>query len=46
MEIVQNVFFWSCAARFGQIAFLSVKVVKIVTLATNSLEKGKTVRIS
>ena len=37
MEIVQNVFFWSCAARFGQIAFSSVKVVKIVTLARHYL---------
>ena len=46
MEIVQNVFFWSCAACFGQIAFLSVKVVKIVTLALNSLQIEKTVRFS
>ena len=37
MEIVQNGFFWSCAARFGQIAFSSVKVVKIVTLARHYL---------
>ena len=44
MKIVQNPFFKSCAARFGQIAFWSVKVVKIVTLASNSLQKGKTVR--
>ena len=42
MKIVQNPFFRSCRARFGQIAFLSVKVVKIVTLALNSLQKGKT----
>ena len=27
MEIVQNALFRSCAARFGQIAFLSVKVL-------------------
>ena len=33
MKILQNVLFRSCAASFGQIAFLSVKVVKIVTLA-------------
>ena len=43
MKIVQNARFRSCAARFGQIAFLSVKVLKIVTLAWNSLQKGKTV---
>ena len=41
MKIVQNPFFRSCGARFGQIASLSVKVVKIVTLASNSLQKGK-----
>ena len=46
MKIVQNALFRSCAARFGQIAFLSVKVLKIVTLAWNSLQKGKTVRFS
>ena len=33
MNIVENAHFRSCAARFGQIAFLSVKVLKIVTLA-------------
>ena len=44
MKIVQNVFFRSCGARFGQIAFVSVKVVIIVTLAPNSLQKEKTVR--
>ena len=44
MNIVQNALFRSCAARFGQIAFLSVKVVKIVTLASNSLQNGETVR--
>ena len=43
MKIVQNAVFRSCAARFGQIAFLSVKVFKIVTLAWNSLQNGKTV---
>ena len=44
MKIVQNALFRSCAARFAQIAFLSVKVLKIVTLAWNSLQNGKTVR--
>ena len=44
INIVQNALFRSCAARFGQIAFLSVKVFKIVTLAWNSLQNGKTVR--
>ena len=43
MKIVQNALFRSCAARFGQIAFLSVKVLKIVTLASNSVQNGKTV---
>ena len=33
MKIAQNALFRSCAARFGQISFLSVKVLKIVTLA-------------
>ena len=46
MKIVQNALFRSCAARFGQIAFLSVKVLKIVTLAWNSRENRKTVRFS
>ena len=46
IKIVQNPLFRSWAARFGQIAFVSVKVVKIVTLASNSLQKGKTVRFS
>ena len=46
MNIVQNARFRSYAARFGQIAFLRVKVVKIVTLAWNSLQNGKTVRFS
>ena len=44
IKIVQNALFRSCAARFGQIAFLSVKVLKIVKLASNSLQNGKTVR--
>ena len=46
MKIGQNALFRSCATRFGQIAFLSVKVLKIVTLAVNFLQKGKTVRFS
>ena len=45
MKIVQNALFRSCAARFGQIAFWSVKVLKIVTRAWNSLENEKTVRL-
>ena len=44
IKILQNALFRSCAARFGQIAFASVKVLKIVTLASNSLQNGKTVR--
>ena len=44
MKILHNALFRSCGARFGQIAFLSVKVLKIVELASNSLENGKTVR--
>ena len=43
MTIVQYALFRSCAARFGQIAFWSVKVFKIV-VASNSLQNGKTVR--
>ena len=43
MKIVQNSLFRSCAALFGLIAFLSVKVLKIVTLAWNSRQNGKTV---
>ena len=46
IKIVQNGLFRSCAARFGQNAFLSVKVAKIVTLAWSSLQNGKTVRFS
>ena len=46
MKSVQNASFRLCAARFGQIAFLSVKVVKIVTLALNSLQNGERVRFS
>ena len=33
MKIVPNALYGSCAARFGQIAFMSVKILKIVTLA-------------
>ena len=32
ITIVQNALFRSCAARFGQIAFLTVKVLKIAKL--------------
>ena len=46
MKIVQNGLFRSCAARFAQIAFLSVKVVKIVMLASTSLQTGKRGRFS
>ena len=45
MKIIQNALFRSCAARFGQIAFWSLKVLKIVTRAINSLENEKTVRL-
>ena len=44
MKIVKNALFRSCAVRFGQIAFLRVKLLKIVTLVSNSLKNGKTVR--
>ena len=44
MKIVQNARFRSYAARFGQIAFLRVKVVKIVTLAWKARQNGKRVR--
>ena len=44
MKIVQNALFRSSAARFGQIAFVSVKVVKIVTLAWKARQNGKRVR--
>ena len=44
MKIVQNALFRSCASRFAQIAFLRVKLLKIVTLVSNSLQNGKTVR--
>ena len=41
MKIVLDALFRSCAARFGEIAFLSVKVFKIVKLASNSLPSRK-----
>ena len=44
IKIVQNPLFRTYAARFGQIVFFTVKVLKIVTLASNSLQNGKTVR--
>ena len=44
IKIVQNPLYRSCAARFGQIAFLGVKLLKVVTLVSNSLQNGKTVR--
>ena len=46
MKVVQNALFRSCATRFDRIAFFSVNVVKSVTLASNSLQNGKTVRFS
>ena len=33
MKIVQNALFRSCGARFGQITFVTVQVLKILTLA-------------
>ena len=44
MKILQNALFRSCGAHFGQIAFVSVKTLKIYKLAPNSLQNGKTVR--
>ena len=44
MKIIQDARCRSCAARFGQIAFLSFKVVKIVALDQNCPQTGKTVR--
>ena len=46
MKIVQSALFRSWAARFGQIAFLSGKVLTIVTHAWNLLQNGKTGRFS
>ena len=45
MKIVQNACLRSCAARFCQIEFWSVKVFKIVTPAWNSRQNGKIVRL-
>ena len=44
MKIVQNARFRSCAGGFAQIVFLSIEVLKIFTLASKSLQNGKTVR--
>ena len=46
MKIVKNPFFASCAARFAQIVFFRVKLLKIVRLVSNSLQNGKKVRFS
>ena len=46
MKIVQNGLFRSCAARFKQISFLSLKALKIVTLAWNSRQNGERARFS
>ena len=46
MKIVQKTLFRSCGARFGQIVFVSVIVVKIVMLASNSLQKERRGRFS
>ena len=46
IKIVQDALFRSSAARFGQISFLTVKVLKIVKLASNSLQNGKIVRFA
>ena len=46
MKIVQNVLFRTCPARFGKIAFVSVKVVKIVKLAWNCPRNGKRVHFT
>ena len=45
MKTVQHALFRSCATGFGQIAFWSVKVLKIIRRAWNSLENEKTVRL-
>ena len=46
MKIVPNALLRSCGARFGQITFLSVIVLKTVKLGSNSFQNGKTVRFS
>ena len=38
---LQNALFMSCAARFGQIAFFSVKVLKIAKLGWNSVQNER-----
>ena len=43
-KLYKTLFFTSWAARFGQIAFLSGKVLTIVTFAWNLLQNGKTAR--
>ena len=43
MKIVKDALFSSCGARFVQMAFLGIKVLKIVTLAWTSCKDGKTV---
>ena len=44
IKIVQNALFRTCAARFGKITVLTDKVLKILTLASYSLQNRKTVR--
>ena len=44
IKIVQNALFRTCAARFGQIAVLTVKVLKILKLASYFVQNRKTVR--
>ena len=44
MKIVLNAILRSCGARFGEITLLSVIVLKIVKLGSNSLQDGKSVR--
>ena len=44
IKIVQNALFMWCAAGFAQIVFLRVKLLKIVTIVSNSLQNGKTLR--
>ena len=44
MKIVPNAFFRSRAARFDQIALLSVTLLQIVRQGSNSRQNGKTVR--
>ena len=45
-KVVQHALFRSYGARFGHIACVRVKLLKIVTLASNSLQKEKTVHFS